>query len=142
MQEPSWWCQRHRQCATERCSRRGKRDEQCWQSLDNLGETPHDRRVGAGQCLSCVEEQFSSSTLDQPKTCAVCVSDVEQRGALSCSARVDGVYELLLHGTGVARELFVSVRFLFLPGIWAYVVHRRESGSPVWYRTYSKKKNL
>ena len=60
---------------------------------------------------------------------------------LQC-ARVDGVYELLLHGTGVARELFVSVRFLFLPGIWAYVVHRRESGSPVWYRTYSKKKKL
>ena len=87
MQEPSWWCQRHRQCATERCSRRGKRDEQCWQSLDNLGDTPHDRRVGAGQCLSCVEEQFSSSTLDQPKTCAACVSDVERRGALSCSVR-------------------------------------------------------
>ena len=89
---------------------------------------------------------------------------------LQC-ARVDGVYELLSHGTGVgtltstfcvawsgysdaqlkncfpcnlcqhcARELFVSVRFLFLPGIRAYVVHRRESGSPVWYRIYSEKK--
>ena len=31
----------------------------------------------------------------------------------------------------IARELFVSVRFVVLPGIRAYVVHRRERGSPV-----------
>ena len=32
----------------------------------------------------------------------------------------------------IARELFVSVRFVVLPGIWAHVVHRRERGSPVY----------
>ena len=27
-------------------------------SADNLGDIPHDHRVGAGQCFLCVEEQF------------------------------------------------------------------------------------